>query len=122
MKKSGIELFGEGKDEAALEVVARREQLKAQRLSLLTELAWARGWYDYDASHYEKDREAGVPLGTTFRLEMTLAATAATSPRRSKDGSAEVRQLAKLVARLTRATATEAGACRSAGAPGERAA
>ena len=54
---------------------------------------------------------------------MTLAATAATSPpRRSKDGSAEVRQLAELVARLTRATAAEAGACRSAGAPGERAA
>ena len=123
MDESCIELLGEGKDEAALEIVARREQLEAQRLSLLTELAWARGWYDFDGSHYEKDREAGVPSGTTSRLEMTLAATAATSPpRRSKDGSAEVRQLAKLVARLTRATATGAGPCRSAGAPGERAA
>lgn len=123
MEESCTELFGEGKDEAALEIVARREQLEAQRLSLLTELLWAGGAHEFDASHYEKDREAGVPLGTTFRLEMTLAATAATSPpRRSKDGSAEVRQLAELVARLTRATAAEAGACRSAGAPGERAA
>ena len=123
MEESCTELFGEGKDEAALEIVARCEQLEAQRLSLITELNWARGCYEFDASHQEKDREAGVPLGTTFRLEMTLAATAATSPpRRSKDGSAEVRQLAKLVARLTRATATEAGPCRSAGAPGERAA
>merc|ERR1740133_488519 len=120
MDKSCIELLGEGKDEAAWEIVARREQLEAQRLSLLTELAWARGWYDYDASHSKKDREAGVPLGTTPRLEMALAATS--PPRRSKDGSAEVRQLAKLVARLTRATATGAGLCRSAGAPGERAA
>ena len=123
MEESCTELFGEGKGEAALEIVARREQLEAQRLSLITELNWAGGCYEFDASHYEKDREAGVPLGTTSRLEMTLAATAATSPpRRSKDGSAEVRQLAELVARLTRATATEAGACRSAGAPGERAA
>ena len=123
MEESCTELFGEGKDEAALEIVARCEQLEAQRLSLLTELLWAGGAHEFDASHYEKDREAGVPLGTTFRLEMTLAATAATSPpRRSKDGSAEVRQLAELVARLTRATAAEAGACRSAGAPGERAA
>ena len=136
METSSNELFDEGKDEAALEILARSEQLVAQRLSLGTELNRGGG---YPESLFEKDREAGVPFGTTYRLETTLAAAVAASPpRRRKDGSvkikdqihydkvrgrrpAEVRQLAKLVARLTRVTdGTLQVQCRSAVAPRER--
>ena len=136
METSSNELFDEGKDEAALEILARCEQLEAQRLSLGKELNRGRG---YPESLFEKDREAGVPFGTTYRLETTLAAAVAASPpRRRKDGSvkikdqihydkvrgrrpAEVRQLAKLVARLTRVTdGTLQVQCRSAVAPRER--
>jgi len=136
IETSSNELFDEGKDEAALEILARSEQLVAQRLSLGTELNRGGG---YPESLFEKDREAGVPFGTTYRLETTLAAAVAASPpRRRKDGSvkikdqihydkvrgrrpAEVRQLAKLVARLTRVTdKTLQVQCRSAVAPRER--
>ena len=140
METSSNELFDEGKDEAALEILARCEQLEAQRLSLGKELNRGRG---YPESCFEKDREAGVPFGTAYRLETTLAAAVAASPpRRRKDGSVkkdqiyydtkyeteglidkitEVRQLAKLVAWLTRVTdGTLQVQCRSAVAPRER--
>ena len=139
METSSDELFDEGKHEAALEILARVEQLEAQHLSLQTELYDGMG---YPESLSEKDREAGVPYGTTFRLETALAATVAASPpRRRKDGSvkedqihcdkddlphgaAEVRQLAKLVARLKRVTEGKVTytRCRSDLHPWERAA
>ena len=139
METSSDELFDEGKHEAVLEILARVEQLEAQHLSLITELYDGMG---YPESLSEKDREAGVPYGTTFRLETTLAATVAASPpRRRKDGSvkedqihcdkddlphgaAEVRQLAKLVARLKRVTEGKVTytRCRSDLHPWERAA
>ena len=69
------ELFDQDKDEAALEILARCEQLEAQRLLLETELHRGMGSLQWDPSLSEKDRAAGVPFGTTYRLETTYQLT-----------------------------------------------
>ena len=61
----------QGKEQAAVEIIARAEQIQAQHDLLYRDLRWKDG--DEVDRCLEKDRDADVPYGTTYRLEMTLA-------------------------------------------------
>ena len=71
MRIDCTKLREQGKEQAAVETIARAEQLKAQRDLLHRDLCWKDGGERSRCS--EKDRDAGVPYGTTYRLEMNLA-------------------------------------------------
>ena len=61
----------QGKEQAVVETIARAEQIQAQHDLLYRDLRWKDG--DEVDRCLEKDRDADVPYGTTYRLEMTLA-------------------------------------------------
>ena len=66
------ELREQGKEQAAVETIARAEQVKAQHDLLYRDLCWEHGNETFRC--LEKDHDAGVPYGTTYRLERILAA------------------------------------------------
>ena len=67
------ELREQGKEQAAAETLARIKQVKAQHDLLCRDLCWEENGGETFRC-LEKDRDAGVPYGTTYRLERTLAA------------------------------------------------